>query len=156
MGVENPEADTMKRKPYSPAEGVFSRGAGVQTVWVGVMIGALALSIGSWYFFTGHAEWQTMIFTSLAFMQVFQALASRSNKESLFKMGVLTNPLLAGMALLVVGLQMMVLYIPALAKFFEVLPLGGYDLSISIATGVIVFILMELEKWWKRKQQNIQ
>ena len=146
MGVENPEPDTMKRKPYSPTEGVFSRGAGFQTIWIGAMIGALALGLGSWYFFTGRPEWQTMIFTSLAFMQVFQALASRSNKESLFKMGVLSNPLLAGMALLVVALQLAVLYIPALSKFFEVIPLSGCDLSIAAATGVIVFAVMELRK----------
>jgi Ca2+-transporting ATPase len=150
MGVENPEADTMKRKPYSPTEGVFSRGAGVQTIWVGVMIGALALGLGSWYYFTGRAEWQTMIFTSLAFMQVFQALASRSNKDSLFKMGVLSNPLLAGMALLVVVLQMLVMYVPALAHFFEVVPLSGCDLSIAAAAGVVVFVVMEVEKKIKR------
>ncbi len=153
MGVENPEADTMKRPPFSPKEGVFSRGAGTQTIWVGALIGALALGLGSWYFFTGRPEWQTMIFTSLAFMQVFQALASRSTKESLFKMGLLSNPLLAGMALLVVVLQLMVLYIPALANFFEVIPLSGCDLSIAAATGVIVFVVMELEKWLKRSEK---
>jgi Ca2+-transporting ATPase len=150
MGVENPEADTMKRKPYSPAEGVFSRGAGFQTIWVGVMIGALALGLGSWYYFADRPEWQTMIFTSLAFMQVFQALASRSAQDSLFKAGLLSNPLLAGMALLVVVLQMMVIYIPALASFFEVIPLSGCDLSIAAAAGIVVFGVMELEKRWKK------
>ena len=150
MGVENSEADTMKRKPYSPQEGVFSRGAGAQTIWVGAMIGALALGLGSWYYFSDRPEWQTMIFTSLAFMQVFQALASRSSKDSLIKLGLLSNPLLAGMALLVVVLQMMVMYIPALASFFEVLPLSGCDLSIAAAAGVVVFVVMELEKKLKK------
>jgi len=151
MGVENPEADTMKRAPFSPREGVFSRGAGAQTIWVGMLIGALALGLGSWYYFTDRPEWQTMIFTSLAFMQVFQALASRSSKDSLFKTGVLSNPLLAGLALLVVVLQMMVIYIETLANFFEVIPLSGCDLSIAASTGVVVFVVMELEKWLKRK-----
>jgi Ca2+-transporting ATPase len=146
MGVENPEADTMKRAPFSPKEGVFSRGAGVQTIWVGAMIGALALGLGSWYFFAGRPEWQTMIFTSLAFMQVFQALASRSSKDSLFKLRFLSNPLLAGMTLLVVALQMMVIYIPPLANFFEVVPLSGCDLSIAAGAGVLVFVVMEVEK----------
>jgi len=150
MGVENPEADTMKRPPFSPKEGVFSRGAGTQTIWVGGLIGALALGLGSWYFFSGYPQWQTMVFTSLAFMQVFQALASRSNKDSLFKIGFLSNPLLAGMVLLVVVLQLMVLYVPALAHFFDVLPLSGYDLSIAAGAGVIVFMVMELEKWFKK------
>ena len=91
-----------------------------------------------------------MIFTSLAFMQVFQALASRSNKESLFKLGVLSNPLLAGMALLVVVLQLMVMYIPALAKFFEVLPLSSPDLMTAASMGLFVFAVMELEKKLKK------
>jgi P-type Ca2+ transporter type 2C len=151
MGVENPEADTMKRAPFSPKEGVFSRGAGAQTIWVGGLIGALALGLGSWYYFTDRPEWRTMIFTSLAFMQVFQALASRSSKDSLFKSGVLSNPLLAGMAVLVVVLQMMVIYNHMLADFFEVIPLSGCDLSIVAGAGVIVFVVMELEKWLKRK-----
>jgi Ca2+-transporting ATPase len=136
----------MKRAPYSPTEGVFSRGAGTQTLWVGVMIGALALGLGSWYFFTDRPEWQTMIFTSLAFMQIFQALASRSDKDSLFRMGVLSNPVLAGMAFIVFALQMMVLYIPAMANFFEVVPLSLCDLSIAALTGVIVFAVMEVGK----------
>jgi Ca2+-transporting ATPase len=147
MGVENPEPDTMKRKPYSPTEGVFSRGAGKQTIWVGVLIGVLALGLGSWYFFTGHPEWQTMVFTSLAFMQVFQALASRSEKESFLKMGIMSNPVLTGMIALVVSLQLLVIYSPSLANFFEVLPLKWHDLSITILTGFIVFVSMEM---WKR------
>ncbi len=146
MGVENPEPDTMKRKPYSPTEGVFSRGAGAQTIWVGVMIGTLALGLGAWYFFTGRPEWQTMIFTSLAFMQVFQALASRSEKTSALKMGLSGNPLLAGMMALVVVLQMLVIYVPAFANFFEVIPLGAVDLVIALGAGVVVLIAMELMK----------
>jgi len=153
MGVENPEADTMKRPPFSPKEGVFSRGAGTQTIWVGGLIGALALGLGSWYFFSGYPQWQTMVFTSLAFMQVFQALASRSNKDSLFKIGFLSNPLLAGMVLLVVVLQLMVLYVPALAHFFDVLPLSGYDLMIAASMGLVVFAVMELEKRFRKTER---
>ena len=150
MGVENPEADTMKRKPYSPTEGVFSRGAGMQTIWVGVLIGVIALALGGWYFFTGRPEWQTMIFTSLAFMQVFQAFAARSDKQSLFEIGFWSNPVLAGLALVVVALQMMVIYIPVLANFFEVVPLGLADLAISVAAGVVVFTIMEISERFRK------
>jgi len=146
IGVENAESDTMKRPPYSPREGVFSRGAGVQVMWVGALIGALALGLGSLYFFTGREQWQTMVFTSLAFMQVFQALASRSAKDSLFKIRLLSNPLLAGMALIVVALQLAVLYIPFLSAFFNVVPLSLCDLSIAAGAGVVVFVVMEVEK----------
>jgi Ca2+-transporting ATPase len=146
MGVENPEKDTMKRKPYAPAEGVFAHGAGAQTTWVGVTIGTIALALGAWYFFTDRPEWRTMIFTSLAFMQVFQALASRSEKESAFKMRLTGNPLLLGMIALVVVLQMLVIYVPAFSDFFEVVPLGAVDLVIAAGAGVAVLIAMEIMK----------
>jgi len=152
MGVENAESNTMKRPPYSPKEGVFSRGAGVQVMWVGALIGALALGLGSLYYFTGREQWQTMVFTSLAFMQVFQALASRSEKDSLFKIRLMSNPLLAGMALTVVALQLAVLYIPFLSSFFNVVPLSLCDLSIAAGAGVVVFGVMEILKRAGRRE----
>ncbi|HSK89106.1 MAG TPA: HAD-IC family P-type ATPase, partial [Anaerolineales bacterium] len=146
MGVEKAESDTMKRPPYSPKEGIFSRGAGVQVIWVGVLIGALALALGAWYYFTGREQWQTMVFSFLAFAQVFQALASRSSRDSFFKMGLSGNPLLAGMALLVLALQLLVIYVPALNSFFNVVPLSVTDLLIAIGTGALVFLAIEAEK----------
>jgi Ca2+-transporting ATPase len=151
MGVENAESDTMKRPPYSPKEGVFSRGAGVQVVWVGVLIGALALGLGSWYYFTGREQWQTMVFTFLAFAQIFQALASRSTKDSVLKIGFRGNSLLAGMALTVLALQLIVIYVPFMSSFFDVVTLSGLDLFIAIATGALVLVAMEAEKYLKRK-----
>ena len=150
MGVENAESDTMKRPPYSPKEGVFSRGAGVQVIWVGVLIGALALGLGSWYYFTGREQWQTMVFTFLAFAQVFQAWASRSATDSFFKLRILSNSLLAGMSALVVGLQLMVLYVPFLSEFFGVKALSLCDLSIAIAGGIVVLVVMEAEKMFRK------
>ncbi|MBT3338909.1 MAG: cation-translocating P-type ATPase [Anaerolineae bacterium] len=146
MGVEGPERDTMKRPPYSPKEDVFSRGGWWQVSWVGILIGALALGLGSYYFFNGRPEWQTMLFSFLAFAQVFQALASRSSNESLFKLGVFSNPLLAVLALVVVALQLAVLYIPFMSNFFNVAPLSAMDLLIAICVSSIVFFAMELEK----------
>ena len=146
MGVEGPERDIMQRPPYAPREGVFSRGGFIQVTWVGTLIGVLALALGAIYFFSGRPEWQTVVFSFLAFAQVFQALASRSSKESLFKTGLLSNPTLAGMALLVVALQLAVLYIPALSGFFDVLPLSALDLALAAGAGAVVFVVMEVEK----------
>jgi len=151
MGVEGPERDTMKRAPYSPQEDVFSRGGWWQVSWVGGLIGLLALGLGSFYFFNDRPEWQTMLFTFLAFAQVFQALAARSSRDSLFKLGLLSNPLLAALALVVMGLQLAVLYIPFVSDFFDVVPLSIQDLLVAIGMGGIIFIAMEMEKLFKKK-----
>jgi Ca2+-transporting ATPase len=150
MGVEAPEKDTMNRPPYSPREGVFSRGAGVQVIWVGVLIGALALGLGAWYYFAGREEWQTMVFTFLAFVQVFQAWASRSSREYALSMSMASNPLLFWLMLLVSALQLAVIYIPPVAEFFSVKPLGVVDLLIAIGTGFVVMIVMEVEKGFRK------
>ena len=152
IGVEKSESDTMQRPPYSPQEGVFTRGTGLQVVWVGALIGALALGLGSMYYFTGREQWQTMVFTFLAFAQVFQALASRSSRDSLFKLGLMSNPLLAALSALVVGLQLAVIYIPFLAGFFGVKALSLCDLSIAMAGGVVVFVALEVEKRFQKKE----
>ena len=146
IGVEKAEGDAMKRPPSSPEEGVFSGGAGTQVIWVGVLIGALALGLGAWYYFTGREEWQTMVFTFLAFAQVFQALAARSSKGAFFKMGLNGNPLLAEMSLLVIALQLFVLYVPPVSLFFNLKPLTALDLLIAMGTGALVFLAVEVEK----------
>jgi Ca2+-transporting ATPase len=150
MGVEGPERDTMKRAPYSPQEDVFSRGGWLQVSWVGSLIGILALGLGAFYFFNGRPEWQTVLFTFLAFAQVFQALASRSSRDSLFRLGLFSNPLLAALALVVMGLQLAVLYLPFMSEFFNVLPLSIQDLLVVIGMGALIFIAMELEKVFRK------
>ncbi|MBP1727106.1 MAG: cation transport ATPase, partial [Deltaproteobacteria bacterium] len=108
LGVEPAERNTMDRSPYSPKEGVFSRGMGRHVAWVGALIGVITLGVGTWYFYTEQPTWQTMVFTTLALAQVWQALATRSLRDSLAKVGLFSNPLLLTMAVLVFGLQMAV------------------------------------------------
>ncbi len=147
LGVESPEAGTMNRQPYSPREGVFSRGAARQTIWTGLLIGGLALGIGAWYYFGGRENWQTMVFTSLAFAQIGQALAGRSSQDSLFRTGLRSNPLMLGMAVLVSLLQLSVVYLPPLQDFFSTQPLLFFDLLIAISCGLILLFAIEMEKF---------
>lgn len=154
LGVEPAEADTMKRAPYSPREGVFSRGAARQTVWIGLLIGGLGLALGALYYFSGRENWQTLVFTSLAFAQIGQALASRSSTSSLFKVGLRSNPLMLVMILIVFVLQLLVIYLPPLQSFFVTTPLGIVDMLVAVGAGLIVFTAIELEK--KLQKQRSQ
>jgi Ca2+-transporting ATPase len=156
MGVEPPEPDIMRRAPYSPREGVFSRGAARQTVWIGVLIGAIGLALGAWYYFGGRENWQTMVFTSLAFAQIGQALATRSSNASLFQIGLRSNPLLLGMMLAVFVLQILVVYLPPMQGFFETRPLTLVDMLIALGAGVVVFGAIELEETLTQRRPVVQ
>jgi Ca2+-transporting ATPase len=151
MGVEPAERNVMRRPPHSPNDGIFSRGMGVQTAWVGVAIGVLTLSVGFWYYREGLIQWQAMMFTTLAFLQVFQALVTRSNTESLWSIGVFSNRVMWGVIGVVVGLQLVALYTP-LGVFLGLQPLTVPDLLLCVGLGLVLFAAVELEKLVLRRR----
>jgi len=109
-------------------------------------MGAASLFTQAWSIRTGHAHWQTMVFTVLCLSQMGHVLAIRSEKESLFKQGVFSNkPLLWAFAL-TFGLQMATIYVPALNPVFKTEPLTLNELLFTLALSSVVFIAVEIEK----------
>ncbi|MCL4262378.1 MAG: cation-translocating P-type ATPase [Anaerolineae bacterium] len=151
LGVEPAEKGIMKRPPRAPQASLFSDGLGWHMVWVGCLIAIVGLAIGFFYYDPADQTWQTMIFTTLAFLQIGQALASRSSHASLFSMGLRSNTPLLVLALVTFGLQLMVIYLPALERFFQVDPLTLPELAVCLAAGSLVFVAIEIEKWWLRR-----
>lgn len=155
MGTEPAERSVMQRPPHSPQAGIFSGGMGLQTAWVGIVIGLLALVIGAAYYLQGYGQWQTMIFMTLSVLQIFQALATRSNTQSLFTIGVFSNRLMWGAIVVVVVLQLAAIYVPPISSvFLRTLPLTLTDMGIALAAGLLLFAAIELEKWVLRRRTN--
>jgi len=155
LGVEPTEKGIMNRKPRSPRASLFSDGLGVHVLWVGALIGLVALALGVAFYDPANPEdqtWRTMIFTSLAFLQIGQALASRSAHESLFRLGWRSNMTLLWMVLITFGLQLLVIYLPALESFFNVDALTAAELILCMGAGVFAFGAIEVEKWIGRRR----
>jgi Ca2+-transporting ATPase len=150
LGVEPPERDTMRRPPHHPQESIFGRGLGRHVLWVGLLMGLVSLGMGYWTWRTDWANWQTMIFTTLTLSQMGHALAVRS-RESLFKVGLLSNPALLGAVLLTFVLQMAVVYLPSLQNLFKTNALSAGELLLSLVLSMVVFWGVELEKWLMRR-----
>ncbi|MEW5869368.1 MAG: cation-translocating P-type ATPase [Chloroflexota bacterium] len=155
LGMEPPEMDAMRRPPYSPQAGFFSQGLGRHILWVGALIGALALGLGYIYWrIDPNGNWQTMVFTTLAFSQLAQSFATRSRRESFFLLGIRSNLAGSFLAVLVLVLQLSVLYVPFLSNFFHTRPLSALDLAISLAASSLVFAAIEIEKWLTRRSES--
>lgn len=150
LGVEPAERNTMRRPPRVSTESIFAHGLGWHILRTGLLIAIIALAVGYWYDVTDRAHTQTMIFTTLALAQIWQALAIRSGQDSLFSVGLRSNKPLLGAMVLVFALQLAVLYIPFLQTFFQTRPLLPVDLGISIAASSLVFFVVEMEKWLTR------
>jgi len=153
LGVEKAERDTMRRPPYPPKESVFARGIGRDILWVGLVIGLLSLGVGYWYWVRDLPTWQTMVFSTLTISEMGYVLAIRSQRDSLFSLGVFSNRLLIGAVLLTTLLQIGVVYVPFLQVIFETVPLTIPDLSICFAASVVLFALVELQKWMLRRRE---
>ena len=156
LGLEPAEQNVMKRKPISPLAGIFSGGLGWQIIRVGVLIGAVSLGMGAWYFFTGHPDWQTIMFTTLAFAQVWQAFGIRSGSDSIFKVGLLSNKPLLGLVILVVLAQLAAIYVPWLQTFLRTNPLTLTDLLVCAGVGAVILIYTEVEKYLSREAISSQ
>jgi Ca2+-transporting ATPase len=153
LGVEPADPKAMSRPPRSPNESFFGREMIWHVGWVGVFIGVVTLVVGVFYFNNGDAgdtRWQTMMFTTLAFMQIGQALASRSTQTSLRSLGLFTNPVLLGLVVVTFVLQLAVIYIPFFDEFFNVVPLSLPELLLCVGLGVVTFLVIEAEKMWKK------
>ena len=117
-------------------------------------MGVVSLGMGYWAWQTDRATWQTMLFTTLTLSQMGHALAVRSGRDSLFKIGLLSNKALLGAVLLTFVLQMAVVYAPFMQTLFKTVPLSSSELAISLVLSTVVFWGVELEKWLMRPRDD--
>ena len=156
LGVEPPEPGVMHRPPRPPRESIFAQGLGRHVLWVGALMAAMTLGLGYWYWASGDAAWQTVVFTTLAFSQMAHVLAIRSSTASLFEIGLLSNPYLAGAVVLTIGLQLMLVYVGPLQSVFSTVPLAAVDLAACVAVAAVIFIAVEGEKWLIRRREGVR
>lgn len=149
LAVEPAERNTMHRPPLPLNAGIFGRGMGIDIVWIGLLMTAVSLSMGYWHWAEGEtpaAHWRTMIFTVLTLSQLGNALATRSDTDSLFRLGVFSNRPLIGAISLTFVLQLAVIYVPAFQSVFRTVPLSAGDLVQCLLLSTVVFFAIELKK----------
>ncbi len=152
LASEPAEKDIMLRKPRNPKDNIFSDGMAYHIIWVGLLIGFLCIGTQAVYFGESNTHWQTMVFTVLCFCQIAHLLAIRTGKESLFKAGLFSNIPLLFAAGLTVFLQLLTIYVPAFNRFFKTQPLTWKELGIAVGVSSVVFVAVEIEKFFKRRK----
>jgi Ca2+-transporting ATPase len=156
LAAEPGEKDIMERPPRHPQESIFSQGLGLHIFWVGLLMGAVSVFTQAWFIGQHNGHWQTMVFTVLCLSQMGHVLAIRSEKQSLFTQGLLSNKPLLGAFLLTLFLQLATIYVPFLNPIFKTAPLSGEELLITLALSTIVFWAVEIEKFFKRKRSKVK
>lgn len=151
LAVEPEERGLMERPPRPPEETLFAHGMWQHIVWAGLLMAGTALFAQAWAHHAGSPHWQTMVFTVLALSQLGHVLAIRSERESLFRQGVWSNPSLFLVVLATIALQLATVYVPFLTPIFNTTPLSYGELALSLLLSATVFVAVEAEKWMIRR-----
>src|SRR3989338_3342290 len=154
LGVEPAEKDVMNRPPRAPKESIFARGMWQHIIWVGLLMSFGTLGVMSWglkYDDLDHAR--SMTFFTLASFQMFHVMAIRSERESIFTLGFLSNKLLLSAVLLTFLLQIMITYTTILQGIFKTVSLSAFEIFLCLSVSFSVFVAVEIEKAYFRKKQ---
>ncbi len=154
LAMEPAEPNVMQRPPHNPRESIFARGLGNYMVRVGIVLAVLTIALMSWAYRYTNAPgypgdpntWKTIVFTTLCLAQMGHALAARSDTRLTVQLNPLSNPFIWGAVLLTTGLQVGLMYVPLLQRFFGLHPLSGVELAICFGVSALLFTWLEAEK----------
>ena len=150
LAAEPAERGIMQRPPRAPTESLFAHGLWQHVLGIGLLIGGLCLGVQAWALSSGHAHWQTMVFTVLTLSQMAHVLTIRSESESLWRLGIGSNRPLLGAVLLTFVLQMAIIYTPLLNPIFKTEALSLGELGLCLGAAALVGVVVELEKSWRQ------
>jgi Ca2+-transporting ATPase len=155
LGVEPAHPRAMRRPPRDPDASILGSGLWQHAVWVGLLMAGLTLAVQAIAVGGGAGEetWRTMVFTTLAFLQLSHALVVRSERDSIFTLGFTSNRVL----LVVLGasalVQLALVYVPALQPIFQTTALAAPELALVLLVTPVPFIAVEIEKWFARRRE---
>ena len=111
---------------------------------------AIALSVQA-YAIAHDLHWQTMVFNVLCLSQMAHVLAIRSERQSLFTIGIFSNKPLIASVILVFMSQAVITYVPFMQRIFNTESLTIYEFLAVGAISSIIFFAVEAEKLFKRR-----
>lgn len=158
LSVEPPDKGLMRQKPRRVEEGLITRREIASGLGIGGLITVQALIVLVWALDSGFSisKLQTMVFTLVVFSEMFNAFNWRSDRYSVFSLGLFTNKALIYAVLTTVILQLMVIYVPFLQFAFSTVPLSLPEWGVILALASTTLISMEIIKYLSGKRNISQ
>ena len=162
LAFEAMEPGLMRRRPRDPRESVLNRFVVFRTLVVAILmtIGGIAL------FLLEHnalleagaspenalARAQTTAVTTVILFQIFYLIQCRTLHDSVFHIGLWTNPYVYGGIVLLLILQAGFVYLPTMNALFGSAPLGWEAWLRATVVALAVLPVITIEKMIRRKQ----
>ena len=150
LAFEPPEANVMRRPPRERSEPILSRYLVWRVVYVSAVMGGLTL----WVFFAMFERYgdldiaRAIAVNTLVAGELFYLLNTRFLIASpLAPRRFFSNPAVFVSIGLLIVFQMIFTYTPAMQLWFGVAPLTLEHWGYVLLAGLVVFVVVELEKW---------
>ena len=147
LGLEPKHSNVLQEPPRRARGGIVYKGMLARIGFV-----ALFMAVGTFLIFrwelprVGLDEARTMAFSVMVAFQWFNALNARSDKQSIFRLGLSGNRLLLGGIGLAVLLQIMVIYAPPFQGLFHTVALTANAWVVIVLVAVSVLVVEEVRK----------
>ena len=156
LGMEKGDPDIMQQPPRPPDEPVINR----EMVW-GIIIQSIAITsatllsfwIGLRWFPNNTAAARTICFTTLSISELFRAYTSRSERYSLWSIGVFSNKWMQWAMLTSLIIILTIIYVPFLDPIFDTAFLGLREWLVIVPLVLVPAAAAEATKYFLRQRR---
>ena len=163
LGTERPEPTIMARPPRPASEHLFNWKLVRRFLFLGSIQSAGVVFAFFWRIHTAHLPFSaftasnpiyrealTMTQAGIVVSQFFNSFAVRTEEESVFRLGLLSNKPLVLAGCFGIAFVSCVSYVPVLQTVFHTAPLRVSDWLILVGFGVVLFVAEETRKALRR------
>ena len=152
LAFEPKESGIMDRPPRPPEAPILTRDLLIRIGIVGTVMLIGAFGLFEWELMNGATVEQarTVAVNVFVIVEMFYLYKCRSLTQSVFKIGLLTNPWAIGGTFLMMALQLAFTYWPMMNGFFQTAPIDPAAWLRIVAVGIAAYIIVGIEKWIRR------
>ena len=154
LAVDPKAPDLMQQPPRQTQARLLDGGRLWTIAGEGLMLAIIALSAFLYSLFVWQQpieQARTVTFTVMVAAQLVHAFNCRSDRWSLFQVGVTTNHALIWAVVASLALQVGILTIPVLGPIFKAAPLPIEDWELMVAMALLPLAIVEAAKWLQRR-----
>lgn len=151
LSVEKAEKDIMQRPPRQANQRILEWKSLLLLGLFGSYIGIATFLIYHFYLNESYEVANTMAFTAIVIMANVHTLNFRTLHRPIAEIGWFSNKWLLMAVIVMLGLQVIVLYVPGLQVVFHTVPLTSFDWSIIALAALPLFLVPEIYKWYQCK-----
>jgi len=145
------EPGLMHRPPRAANAPILDRALGIRTAVVSLVVGSAAFGCFEWAQRLGLSDEasRTIAVNTIVVVEVGYLFACRSLRLPSWKIGFFTNPTVWIGATLMLGVQLLLTYLPIMNRLFHTAPIELWWWGVITAIGFAVFVLAEFKKAWR-------